>query len=118
MRHEVRQRLVPRDFLELSASPCAASFERMRESIGVIRDLNRGLSARTEPPLVDRMDGIAFELLRHAHLHDAALAVARHVDVGFHDADVQSAAGLTQRADARLPLRHARHEIIVGNEAD
>src|SRR5204863_9409554 len=99
-RHNVRQRCIPRDLLELPAAPGAASFERMREAIGVIGDLNGGLSARTEPPLIDRMSGIAFELLRDAHLHDAALAVARHLHVGFHHAHEQAATRLTRMTDA------------------
>src|SRR5438094_5115774 len=81
-RYEICQRLVPRDFLELPAPARAASLERMREPIRVIRNLNGGLPARTQPPLIDRMRRIAFELLRHAHLDDALLAVASDLHVG------------------------------------
>ena len=77
LRDELGDRLVPRDFLELAGPARAGPLQRMREAIGVIRDLNRRLPARAQPALADRMRRVAFELLGDAHLHDAGLAVAR-----------------------------------------
>ena len=115
---ELRDRLVPRDVPELAGAARAGPLHRVREAIGVIRDLNRRLPARAQAALADRILREPFELLGYAHLHDAGLPVASRLDVGFHHAHVQPAAGRAYGAHAGLPLRHAGNEIVVRHEAD
>src|SRR5439155_18488450 len=68
LRDELRQRFVPRQFLELPGEARAGSLERMPETIGMIRNLNRSLSSHAKLALVDGIGGIAVEFLREAHL--------------------------------------------------
>ena len=64
------------------------------------------------------MGGIAFQLLGKAHSDHAGLTIPDDLGVTIHHPDVQAAPCRTQRADARLPHRHARYELFVGNEAN
>ena len=82
------------------------------------RDLNGRLSARARSTMADRVRGIALELLRDTHPHHAGRPVANDLDVGLHHTDAQAAAGATQRTDARFPFGNARHELVVGHEAN
>ena len=115
---ELCQRLVPRDFLILTAATGARSLHRVAEAIRVIGHLDRGLAACAQPAAVDRMCRQSFELLRDRRTHDTALAVANDVHVRVHHAYLEAAAGRTERADRRLPRRHAGHEVVVRDEPD
>ena len=84
----------------------------------MVCDLNRGLAAHTQPAAADRILGVAFELAREPHAHDAALAVPHDLRVALDDANGQAAAGAAQRTDARLPFGDSRNEILVGDESD
>src|SRR5262249_16650949 len=84
LRDELRDRLVPRDHRERSVASRATAFQRLRNSIGVIRDLNRRLPSGTEAAFIDGMGALAFELLGNPHADDALLSVLRGLDVGFH----------------------------------
>src|SRR5439155_7175001 len=117
-RDQFGDRVFPGDGLELRRPARTAAFERLRDAIRVIGDLNRRLTAHAQFALADRIAGIAFELPRQSHLHDARLSVANDFRVAFHDTYGQPAAGLTQWADARLPFGHTWHELIVGNESN
>ena len=101
-----------------SGLPLAGSLARLVESIGVIRDLDRRLAARTQFALADRIVRIAFELLDEAHAHHARLAVAEHLRIAFDDARDHAAAGIAERTDARLPGRDPGNQLLFGNEAD
>ena len=115
-RDELGRRSVPADRFELTAASWTDALHRSTDSIGVIGDLNRGLPARTKAAAIERVRRIAFELLRHVHPDDPGLALSRDLGVGFHDADVQAASRRAGGADARLPLRDARHQVLVRNE--
>src|SRR5206468_9900769 len=117
-RHEPRDRIVPRDRRELTRAAAAAALHRLREAIGVIRDLNRCLTAHAQLALTDWILGSAFELAGEPHAHHARLAVAHDLGVAFDDAPGETAAGATERTDARLPFGHAGHEILIGDESD
>ena len=115
---QICDRIIPAHRSHVAAEPRAGALPGLREPIGVIGDLNGCLPARTQTAMVDRMIRLPFELLRGTDLHDALLAVADNVGLGFHHADREPAAGAAQRTHARLPLRHAGHELLVGNEAN
>src|SRR5262249_53203286 len=117
-RDELADRFVPAHGLEVAAAAVAVPLQRLRDAIGVIRDLDRRLAARTQPPVADRILGLAFELLRDAHRADAGLAVAHGVDGGLHHADGDGAAGSAGRADTRLRFGDAGREILVRHEAN
>ena len=84
----------------------------------MIGDLNRRLAARAQPAVIHRMLGAALELLGRVDAHDAGLAVAHDVVVRVHHAHGQAAARRAHRADARLPRRQARDDVLVGHEPD
>ena len=90
----------------------------MRDAIRMVCHLYSGLPAGAELALADRIGRVPFELPRKSHLHDTVPPAAEHFRVAFDHAYGQTAASLTQRTDARLPLGHARHEVVVRNEAD
>ena len=90
----------------------------MRHAVGVIGDLNGGLSARTELAAVNRMGGVAFELLGETHSDDAALSVANDLGLALHNADLQPATSLAERADARLPDGNAGHQLLFGDKTN
>ena len=92
--------------------------ERRLDAVGMIGDLQRGLSAGTELALIDGVRGIAFDLFREAHFQDAELAVADDFGLALHDADQSAAAGGAESADARLPGGDSRQQILFGDEAD
>src|SRR6185436_8975381 len=115
---QLLDRLVPRDVLELAAAALAGALARLADAIGVIGDLNRGLPARAELALADRIFRVAFELLREPHANHAGLAVSEHFRIAFHDARDHAAAGVAERADARLPRRDAGNQIVFRDEAD
>jgi hypothetical protein len=110
--------LIPGDHRKGAVASRAAALEWLGDAVGVIGDLNCRLTARTQTALVDRVRGVAFELLRDAHTDDALLSVARRLDISFHDANAEAAAAGAHRTDARLPLGHARHQFFLGHEAD
>ncbi len=115
---QLGDRCVPRDGLIVAAAASAAPLERLNQPIGVIRDLDRRLAARTQRALADRMRRVAFELLREAHRHHAALSVTDDVGVALHHAHGRAAAGAADRADAVFEFGDPRRQIFVGHEAN
>lgn len=111
-------RLVPRDVGELSTATLARALARVREAVRMIGHLDRGLAARAQLALADRILGIAFELLGQAHADHAGLAVAENLRIAFHDSRDHAAAGVAQRADAGFPGGNAGHQILFRNEAN
>ena len=115
---ELCDRLVPCHRPELTRAARAGPLDRPRQPIRMVGDLDAGLASSAKGALIDRMGRRALEFLGHAHLHDAEPAVSDDFGVGLHDAHLQAAAGLAERADAWLPFRDTRHELIIGNEAN
>src|SRR5262245_34345041 len=93
-RRQVRDRVVPGDRRVASAPAIALAFERLRDPVGVIRDLNGRLPARAQGAAVDRILGTPLELLRRENLDDALLPAADDVGFGVHYAHGQTAARL------------------------
>src|SRR5262249_46421104 len=118
LRDELRERLIPRDHRERAVASRSAAFQRLRDAIGVIRDLNRGLPSGAETAFIDRMGAVAFELLGNPHADHALLSVLRRLDVRFHDADAETAAAGAHRAYARFPFRNAWNQLLFRHEAD
>src|SRR4029078_10264448 len=56
-------RLIPGDFLEGPGAAGTGALQRMRNPIGVKRNLNRRLPARTQSALADGMARLSFQLL-------------------------------------------------------
>src|SRR5207253_4286619 len=115
---QLRDRLVPTDRLELTGAARAFALQRLRDAIGVIRDLDRRLPARAQSAAADGILRQPFDLLRDVRADDAALAVSNGLDVGVHHARVDGASGAAHRADARLPCRDPGNDVFLGNEAD
>src|SRR5262249_44025214 len=109
---------IPSRRLVLTGAALAGSFERLRDAIGVVCDLDCRLSAYAQPASIDRVRWIAFDLFGQASLDDAGVALAFHLGVSVHNPNEHAAAGWTQRADARLPARHAGCERFFWNESD
>ena len=112
------ERVVPGDRVVATVAAIAGALERLCDPIRVVRHLDGRLAARTEPALVDRVRRAAFELLGREDPDDAGLSVPHDIRVGVHHADGQAASSRAQRADARLPHRDARHDVLVGHEPD
>src|SRR6185295_14114074 len=117
-RDDLLERVVPGNRAVATVTAVARALERLRDAIRVVGDLDARLAARTEPALVDRMRRAAFELLGGEDAHDSGLPVPHRIRVGVHYADGQPASSRAQRTDARLPHRDARHDVLVGHEAD
>jgi len=115
---QLGDRGVPGDRLELPVAPRSRSFQRLRDAIRMIRQLDRRLPARAERPLVDRVRRESFELLRDRKANDAVLPVSRRVDVGRHDPHRQPAAAAAQRAHAGTPFGDAGRELFFRQEPD
>src|SRR5262249_18611113 len=99
-------------------APRTGPLHRLRYAVGVISELNRGLSTGTQTAAADRVLRIAFELFRDRHRDDAGLPVADRVDVGVHHADRHAAAGAAQRTHAGFPLGDPRNDVVFGDEPD
>jgi len=117
-RHELLHRVVPGDRVVLGLATIAASLQRLRDAVRVIRDLNRRLTARAQPAVVHRMLGGAFEFLGGMNANETRLSVPDDVGVRHHHANAEAAAGRAERAHARLHRGNARHDVFVRHEAD
>ena len=118
LRDQFGQRLFPGNLFKLAIPSRACALERMPDTVGMIGNFPSGLSARAELSLIDRMIGIAFQLLGQSHLRNAEPSIANDFGVTFHDSNRQPAAGRAKRADARLPNSNARDESVFGNKTD
>src|SRR5262245_8641946 len=68
---QLAERLLPADWLKLSAPAWAGSLEWMGNAIRMIDRLDRGLPPRAELAAIDGMLGVAFKFRRESHLYHA-----------------------------------------------
>ena len=116
---ELGDRLVPGDRRELAGAARAGPLQRLRQAIGVIGDLNRRLAARAQAALADRIRRRSPSSFFATPIFTTPAWPLRVVSTSASmTRTVSAAAGRAQRADARLPLRDAGHEVLVGHEAD
>ncbi len=90
---DFRECIVPGDRVVAAVAAVTGTLERLGNPVGVVRDLDGCLPARTEPALVDRVRRAAFEFLGREDPEDSGLPVAHDICVGVHHTDGQTASG-------------------------
>jgi hypothetical protein len=89
-------RVIPRDFLEGTATASAGSSERLPDTIRMIGHLNACLAPGADFSVADGVLRVALQLFRETHFQESLFAIPDHFGFTVHHADVQSTSRRTE----------------------